>query len=195
MLPCDPDVEAVVKAVSVKEVRQILDQLIRERGEDYASLSRLIGRNPSYIQQFIKRGTPKRLNEDDRSILAQHLGVDEVTLGGRSQAEPNLKRVAGPKGHERACRRVARVQSEQLLHFFRSAARCSRHVIPTDMPDLFILRIQDETSAQMLGDDGLLCGFRYAEAAHLLDGVSCFVIGLDIRRRVRRSKSIPLSAT
>ena len=35
-----------------------LQRLIEERGEDYAGLSRLIGRNPAYIQQFIKRGTP-----------------------------------------------------------------------------------------------------------------------------------------
>ena len=41
--------------------RAALARLIEERGEDYAGLSRLIGRNPAYIQQFIKRGSPRRL--------------------------------------------------------------------------------------------------------------------------------------
>lgn len=63
-------------------VRQRLDGLIAARGEDYAALSRLIGRNPSYIQQFIKRGVPRRLSEDDRRRLAEHLGVAERLLGG-----------------------------------------------------------------------------------------------------------------
>lgn len=38
--------------------RQALDDLIRERDETYAAVSRLLGRNSAYIQQYIKRGTP-----------------------------------------------------------------------------------------------------------------------------------------
>jgi phage repressor protein C with HTH and peptisase S24 domain len=63
-------------------VRTHLDHLIRARGEDYAALSRLIGRNPAYIQQFIRRGSPRRLAEADRKILARYLGVSESVLGG-----------------------------------------------------------------------------------------------------------------
>jgi phage repressor protein C with HTH and peptisase S24 domain len=62
-------------------VRQTLDRLIRERGEDYATLSRLLGRNPTYIQQFIKRGVPRKLDEDDRRKLALRLNVGEELLG------------------------------------------------------------------------------------------------------------------
>ena len=64
------------------DVPAALDQLIRDRGEDYASLSRLLGRNAAYIQQFIRRGTPRKLDEDDRSTLARYFGVDESVLGG-----------------------------------------------------------------------------------------------------------------
>jgi phage repressor protein C with HTH and peptisase S24 domain len=67
--------------------RGALERLIRERGEDYASLSRLIGRNAAYVQQYIKRGTPKRLDERDRRLLARYFGVDEAMLGGLP-AEP-----------------------------------------------------------------------------------------------------------
>ena len=62
-------------------VRETLEKLIRARGEDYASLSRLIGRNPAYIQQFIRRGVPRKLDEDDRRTLARYLGVEEAVLG------------------------------------------------------------------------------------------------------------------
>jgi hypothetical protein len=67
-------------------IRQRLDALITERGDDYASLSRLLGRNPTYIQQFVKRGVPRRLSEDDRRKLAAHFGIAERLLGGPEEA-------------------------------------------------------------------------------------------------------------
>jgi phage repressor protein C with HTH and peptisase S24 domain len=62
--------------------RAQLERLIRERGEDYAGLSRLLGRNPAYIQQYMKRGSPRRLAEEDRRLLARYFGVEETLLGG-----------------------------------------------------------------------------------------------------------------
>jgi phage repressor protein C with HTH and peptisase S24 domain len=62
--------------------RAALARLIDERGEDYSSLSRLIGRNAAYVQQYIKRGVPKRLAEDDRRLLARYFDVPEEALGG-----------------------------------------------------------------------------------------------------------------
>lgn len=64
--------------------RAALDALIHEKGEDYASLSRMLGRNAAYIQQFIKRGTPRRLAEEDRRLLARYFRVEEAVLGGPS---------------------------------------------------------------------------------------------------------------
>ncbi len=64
-------------------VGTVLDRLIREARLSYAEVSRLLGRNPAYIQQFVKRGIPKRLSEEDRRILAARFGVDESVLGGR----------------------------------------------------------------------------------------------------------------
>lgn len=66
-------------------IRKRLDGLIADRGEDYASLSRLIGRNPTYVQQFVKRGVPRRLSETDRRTLARHLAIDERELGAPSE--------------------------------------------------------------------------------------------------------------
>ena len=64
----------------------VLARLAAERGHDLATLSRVIGRNKAYIQQFVKRGTPRRLTEEDRASLARFLGVDEALLGGRPEA-------------------------------------------------------------------------------------------------------------
>ncbi len=63
------------------EPRTVLAQLIAANGDDYAGLSKLVGKNAAYIQQFIKRGTPKKLGEQERAILARYYGVDESVLG------------------------------------------------------------------------------------------------------------------
>jgi hypothetical protein len=76
-----------------EDPRALLERLSRERGEDYAGLSRLIGRNAAYVQQYIKRGTPKRLAEEDRRLLARYFGIDEALLGGPAP-------VAGEPGEE-----------------------------------------------------------------------------------------------
>jgi hypothetical protein len=71
-----------------EDPRAVLERLIRERGEDCASLSRLIGRNDAYVQQFIRRGSPRRLAEADRATLARYFGIPEAWLGGPSGASP-----------------------------------------------------------------------------------------------------------
>jgi hypothetical protein len=70
-----------------EEPRAALERLILESGEDFAGLSKLVGRNPAYIQQFIKRGTPKKLPETERGILARYFGVDETLLGKAPDTE------------------------------------------------------------------------------------------------------------
>ena len=77
--------------------RAALERLIRERREDYAGLSRLIGRNPAYIQQFVKRGIPRRLSEQDRQLLARYFGVDEQVLGGPPSSPPGNGLVPVPR--------------------------------------------------------------------------------------------------
>lgn len=66
--------------------RQALDDLIREREETYAAVSRLLGRNSAYIQQYIKRGTPARLDQSDIAQLALHFDVPAKLLGGKESS-------------------------------------------------------------------------------------------------------------
>ena len=62
--------------------RRALDELIKERGESYSSVSRLLSRNAAYIQQFIKRGSPARLDDSDIAQLSVHFGVPAAVFGG-----------------------------------------------------------------------------------------------------------------
>ena len=62
--------------------RRALDDLIRERGETYSSVSRLLSRNSAYVQQFIKRGSPAHLDENDIAQLSVYFGVPPVVFGG-----------------------------------------------------------------------------------------------------------------
>jgi phage repressor protein C with HTH and peptisase S24 domain len=74
--------------MSKEDPRALLERLIQERREDYAGLSRLLGRNPAYVQQFIKRGVPRKLAENDRAKLARYFDIDEQLLGGPARARP-----------------------------------------------------------------------------------------------------------
>lgn len=57
-------------------LRQKLEHLIRTSShDDYASISALIGRNHAYMQQFIKRGVPKCLRDDDMKKIIQHFNI------------------------------------------------------------------------------------------------------------------------
>ena len=67
------------------DVRSTLAGLADEAGASLAWLSRAIGRNDAYLQQFVKRGTPRRLDEEDRRWLAAYFNVDERALGGASR--------------------------------------------------------------------------------------------------------------
>ena len=54
------------------------------RGETLAALSRWLGRNAAYLQQYVKRGSPRVLPERERRRLADYLGVNDAELGGPS---------------------------------------------------------------------------------------------------------------
>lgn len=71
--------------------RAVLERLVRERRDDYANLSRLLGRNAAYIQQFIKRGVPRRLAEADRRTLVKYFNIYDVDLGGPVNDETGRK--------------------------------------------------------------------------------------------------------
>lgn len=65
---------------SLQGPRARLLELAQVRGVSLSALSDLLGRNPSYLQQFIRKGSPRKLEEQDRATLAQFFGVGEEEL-------------------------------------------------------------------------------------------------------------------
>ena len=69
--------------------RERLSELAGEARTSLSALSRMIGRNSSYLQQYISKGSPRKLEEDDRRRLADFFGVGEAELG--ASEEKSLK--------------------------------------------------------------------------------------------------------
>ncbi len=67
-------------AQSLTGPRARLLALSQDKGVSLAALSELLGRNPSYLQQFIRKGSPRKLEEQDRATLARFFGVGEEEL-------------------------------------------------------------------------------------------------------------------
>ena len=70
--------------------RTRLLQLVGEQGASLSGLSEMLGRNSTYLQQFIRKGSPRKLEETDRRRLAQFFGVDEAELGAPEDISPAL---------------------------------------------------------------------------------------------------------
>jgi phage repressor protein C with HTH and peptisase S24 domain len=66
------------------EEREQLLELAQQGRVSLAELSRMLGRNPSYLQQYVRKGSPRKLEEGDRRKLAQFFGVKETVLGAEN---------------------------------------------------------------------------------------------------------------
>jgi Peptidase S24-like len=179
------------------EPRAMLQQLIEERREEYSSLSRLVGRNAAYIQQFIKRGSPRRLGERERGILARYFGVDEEVLGGPAARDPaptseglipiprfDVAASAGPgalDGNERAVAHIG-FDATSLARICRARPR-----------DLSIISVEGESMAPTLGDGDDIMVDRSAAKRRIQDGI--YVLRRDDTLLVKRITVHPTNAT
>lgn len=65
---------------NLESIRQKLAQQITKSGYTFRQISLKIGRKDSYVQQYIRYGFPKRLNEIDRRKICHLLQMDEKEL-------------------------------------------------------------------------------------------------------------------
>lgn len=72
-------------------VRQLIVTEAETRQHSLAELSRKLGRNHAYLQQFVKRGVPTELPERTRIALAAILGVDESQLRTKDDTPRNQR--------------------------------------------------------------------------------------------------------
>ncbi len=82
----------ISSGMSGPEIRATLQALAGQAGVSLAALSRMLGRNDAYLQQFVQRGTPRVLAEGDRRQLAAFFGVPETRLGASVEDGPMLVR-------------------------------------------------------------------------------------------------------
>ncbi|HEY1145320.1 MAG TPA: S24 family peptidase [Allosphingosinicella sp.] len=177
------------------DARTELERLIAARGEDYAGLSRLIGRNAAYIQQFIKRGTPRALAEEDRQLLARYFDVPETLLGAPS-AEPEREgdHVAVPLLAVGASAGPGALPGDERprahIIFDRGWLR---RVVAGDVAQASIIRVEGDSMAPTLadGDEKLVDGSD--AVARLRDGV--YVLRVDDVLIVKRLALNPAART
>jgi phage repressor protein C with HTH and peptisase S24 domain len=76
-------------AISFRDdpARRLVSAKIKEKSLDMAWLSREIGMNQTYVQQYLTKGSPKWLPEIQRGRLARLLDVDEHLLRPADQGE------------------------------------------------------------------------------------------------------------
>ena len=67
--------------MSETDPRAALTACAAASGVSLSALSRMLGRNLAYLQQYVSRGSPRVLPERDRRLLADYFGVAESLLG------------------------------------------------------------------------------------------------------------------
>jgi phage repressor protein C with HTH and peptisase S24 domain len=140
--------------------RQVLERLCAERGEDFAGLSRLLGRNAAYIQQFVRRGVPRRLGEEERGKLARYFGISEALLGGPATEVAAANGLVSVKRHAvMVSAGPGAIITEELgKPYFAFDERWLKALTPSAPSNLSIVRVEGDSMAPTLnaGDDILV---------------------------------------
>ena len=142
-------------------------RLPAENRSNLRTASLALGRNESYLHQFIHRGTPRVLAEDDREILAEHLGCspDELRhdrsarLEARRKPPPSSGPHAAPKGHSVVPEIEARAavgtgawndDLEEIRETWLFACPIIRHEFPAKPGDLRMITVDGDSMEPLL---------------------------------------------
>ena len=176
------------------DARAALERLIEERKEDYAGLSRLIGRNAAYVQQYIRRGTPRRLAEADRHILARYFGVPEQMLGAPELSGSAGGHVTVPQLDVGASAGAGAIPGEEkaLSHIAFDRAWL-RRLVAGDGSQLSIIRVEGDSMTPTLSDGDEILVDRGDGADRLRDGI--YVLRLEDALMVKRLSPEPSGRT
>ena len=157
--------------------RVLLERLCAERGEDFAGLSRMLGRNPAYIQQFVRRGVPKRLKEEERRKLARYFAISEQLLGGPAEEPRIAEGLVNIKRHPvLASAGPGSIVNEEEIGkpYFGFDERWLKALTPTPPSKLSIVRVEGDSMSPTLnaGDDILVdlgdCAERLRDGINVL---------------------------
>lgn len=169
--------------------QQVLETLIVDRGEDFASLSRLLGRNAAYIQQFIKRGTPKKLAEDDRRTLARYFGIKETLLGAPEDDRPPKMMVVPVLDVRASAGHGAASSRETKLGAIAFETRWLKSLSAGSIADLSVIQVIGDSMEPTLADGDDVIVDRSDGNARLRDGI--YVLRADDQLLVKRLARVP----
>jgi hypothetical protein len=176
----------------LSDPRLVLERLCAERGEDFAGLSRMLGRNPAYIQQYVRRGVPKRLGEDERRKLARYFAIPEAMLGGPAEVPAVPNALLSVKRHPVSVSAgPGAIAGDELgTPYFAFDERWLKALTPSSPASLSIVRVEGDSMAPTLnaGDDILVDLGDAAE--RLRDGI--YVLRIDDALVVKRLALNPL---
>ena len=81
--------QAKLMLMTPESVRQKLQRQLRDRNVDLATASRALGRSHAYLQQFIQRGKPRYLHEEDRRGLIDlyHIQIEGLVPPPKKSVE------------------------------------------------------------------------------------------------------------
>jgi phage repressor protein C with HTH and peptisase S24 domain len=163
--------------------RLVIERLCAERGEDFAGLSRMLGRNPAYIQQFVRRGVPKRLGEAERRKLARYFSVSESLLGGPEQDEAPDGLVPVSRSPIHASAGPGAIPGEELGRAsFAFEERWLKALTPSRSDQLSIIKVEGDSMSPTLnaGDDILVdrgdCAERLRDGIYVLRADDVLVV-------------------
>ena len=104
----------------IDPIRALVRRRQDEMGISDAQLSRLIGRDPSYINQYFRRGSPATFDERTRQAVAQALALDHGLLAPNTDPGSVRMSIAAAVRHTslaRSGRHIpAFVEGERLEH-------------------------------------------------------------------------------
>jgi len=172
--------------------RLVLERLCAERGEDFAGLLRMLGRNAAYIQQYIRRGTPKRLKEEERRKLARYFSVSETILGGPADELGRVDGLVRVKRHPvTVSAGPGAIVAEELgKPYFGFDERWLKVLTPTPAERLSIVRVEGDSMSPTLGaGDDILVDLGDS-TDRLRDGI--YVLRIDDALVVKRLALNPL---
>ena len=144
----------------------------------------MLGRNAAYIQQYVRRGVPKRLKEEERRRLARYFSIPESMLGGPAEPpyDPNglvsvhrhpVSVSAGPG---------AFVGDELGKPYFAFDERWLKSFTATPSDKLSIVRVEGDSMSPTLnaGDDILVdlgdCNERLRDGIYVLRADDALVV-------------------
>ena len=176
--------------IVTEDARANLEELIRKNGHDFAAISKMLGKNPAYIQQYIRRGSPRKLGEEDRRRLAEFYGVEERLLGAPAVRATGSAAHASPDGLLRikqlqigASAGPGSLAEDELAESMGFGPKWLRR-LGTDPENLSLITVDGDSMEPTLGDDDDIMVDHSAPSRRLRDGI--YVLRMDDVLLVKR---------